>query len=129
MILSEDGWIKLHRKVIRSSVFDNEKCLKIWIWCLCKASHKEKIVLLGRQKISLKKGEFIMGGITAEETLKIARSTIYYWLSFLEAEGMVDIKKTNKYTVVTILNWDEYQEVDIKSTSNRHKQEREERKE
>lgn len=50
-----------------------------------------------------------MGGIKAESILKIARTTIYYWLEFLASEGMVDIKKTNKYTVITILNWGEYQ--------------------
>lgn len=59
-----------------------------------------------------------MGGIKAEETLRIARTTIYYWLNFLKDEGMIDIKKTNKYTIITIQNWDEYQNVDIKKTSN-----------
>lgn len=114
------SWIKLHRKLIDSLVFQNEKCLKVWIWCLCKAGYKEKEVLFGKKKIELKRGQFIMGGFTAEETLHIARTTIYYWLDFLEKEGMVDIKKTNKYTVITIRNWDAYQEVDNKRTSKKH---------
>lgn len=113
-------WIKLHRKIVDSLVFHNEKCLKIWLWCLCKAGYTKKTIVVGKQKVLLKKGEFVMGGFTAEETLNIARTTIYYWLDFLKREGMVDIKKTNKYTVITILNWDEYQELDIKWTSNRH---------
>jgi len=113
-----EGWFKWHRKLLNSLVFQNEKCLKIWLWCLCKATHKENTTMVGKQKITLKKGEFIMGGFTAKETLRIARTTIYYWLDFLKQEGMVDIKKTNKYTIITILNWDEYQQLDIKKTSN-----------
>ena len=116
--MADESWIKLYRKLTESLVFSNEKCLKIWIWCLCKAGYVDKEIIFGRQKIKLKKGQFIMGGIKAEETLRIARTTIYYWLNFLKDEGMIDIKKTNKYTIITIQNWDEYQNVDIKKTSN-----------
>jgi len=111
-------WFKLYRKITDSLIFQNEKGLKIWVWCLCKAGYQEKEIIIGRQKIHLDKGQFLIGGIKAEETLKIARTTIYYWLKFLQDEKMVDIKKTNKYTVITILNWEQYQGVDIKSTSN-----------
>jgi hypothetical protein len=116
--VADETWIKLYRKLTDSLVFSNEKCLKIWIWCLCKSGYIDKEIVFGRQKIKLKKGQFIMGGIKAEETLRIARTTIYYWLNFLKDEGMIDIKKTNKYTIITIQNWDEYQNVDIKKTSN-----------
>lgn len=68
-----------------------------------------------------------MGGIKAESVLKIARSTIYRWLTFMEQEGMLDIKKTTKYTIITIPNWESYQEgghqKNIKRTSKEHKQE------
>ena len=112
------GWIKLHRKITESIVFKNEKCLKIWIWCLTRADHKPTVALIGRQRIELNKGQFIMGGIKTEQILDIARTTIYYWIDFLCKEGMIDIKKTNKYTIITIKNWDRYQVVDIKKTSN-----------
>ncbi len=113
-----NGWIKLHRKIIDSVVFKNEKCLKIWIWILSKANHKQNETIIGRQKITIKTGQFIMGGIKAEQVLDIARKTIYYWLDFMEREGMIAIKKTNKYTIITIPNWDKYQEVANKCPSN-----------
>ena len=114
----DNGWIKLHRKLLENPIFDSEKGLKIWIWCTLKANHKDNFVIFGRKKLLVKKGQFIMGGIKAEEVLKIARTTIYYWIDFLQKEGMIDIKKTNKYTIITIQNWDKYQDVDIKKTSN-----------
>jgi hypothetical protein len=114
----QNGWVKLHRKLLDSLIFSSEKGLKIWIWCLMRAGHKNNKFLLGRQRINLKSGQFIMGGKKTEEELEIARTTIYYWIDFLMREGMIDIKKTNKYTIITIKNWDKYQQVDIKSTSN-----------
>lgn len=49
-----EGWIKLHRKLISSNVFDNEKVLKVWIWCLMKATHKEEKPIIGTQIVRLK---------------------------------------------------------------------------
>lgn len=116
------GWIKLYRKLLESPVFDSEKGLKIWVWCLLKANHRDKVIFIGRQRLLVKKGSFIMGGHNAQEILKIARSTIFHWLHILEREGMVSIKKTNKYTVVTIPKWNDYQDdwqqMDINSTTN-----------
>ena len=112
------GWFKTHRKIIDSVVFQSDKCLKIWIWCLAKTNHCENLSLIGRQKVRVRRGQFIMGSLTAEEKLRMAKSTIWYWLNFLEKEGMIGIKKTNKYSIITIKNWDKYQDVGNKSESN-----------
>lgn len=110
----ENGWIKLHRKLLGNIIFTNEKGLKIWIWCLLKANHKENFVFVGRQKITIKIGEFIMGLKKAREEIDLAMTTIHYWLGILEREGFVELKKTNKYTVVKVKNWEKYQGVENK---------------
>lgn len=109
--MGNNGWIKLHRKIEDSVVFSNEKGLKIWIWCLLRAGHKEKSIFIGRNKITLFPGQFVSGSNTMEEELNLGRSTVWYWLSILEKEGQVRIKTTNKYSIITIPNWDKYQEV------------------
>lgn len=103
------GWIKLHRKLTESLIFGNEKGLKVWVWCLLKANHSERQVLIGRTKVTVKKGQFIMGSKTAKEELNLAKATLWYWLNFLEEEGQVRLSRTAKYTVVTIPKWEEYQ--------------------
>lgn len=103
------GWIKLHRKLLQSLIFGNEKGLKVWLWCLLKATHTKYDVLIGRTKVTLQAGQFIMGSNKAVDELKLARSTIWYWLSLLEKEGQVVLQKNARYTVVTLLNWEEYQ--------------------
>jgi hypothetical protein len=115
-----EGWIKLHRKSIESIVFGNEKCWKIWCWCLLRAGHKDNTFLLGREKINIKTGQFVMGLKKTSEEINLAVSTIHYWLKFLEDEGMVELKKTNKYTIITILNWGKYQLLELKKNSNQN---------
>jgi len=114
----KNGWIKLYRKIIDSVVFRNEKCLKIWIWCLSRAGHQENCILLGREKITLKQGQFVMGLNKSSEVLDLAKTTIKYWLDFLEKEDKVELKKTTKYTIITIRNWDNFQEVEHKRNTN-----------
>jgi hypothetical protein len=111
------GYVKLYRKLLDSVIWDNEKALKIWIWCLLKANHKDKIVLLGRQRISIKSGEFVFGSLKAKNELKMAISTIWYYLNFFKTESQVEIKATNKYSIITILNWKSYQGIENKLES------------
>ena len=106
------GWISIHRKIINNPIFDNPVALKIWIWCLIKAAREETTILLGRQKIKLKTGQFIFGSITACEQLKMSKSTIHYWLEFLKVERYIERKTTNKYSIITILNYSKYQNVE-----------------
>ena len=59
--------------------------------------------------------------------LKPVAITLYRWLDSLSKTQMLHIKKCNKYSIITINNWDIYQgpahQVHIKCTSNVHKQE------
>lgn len=116
----KNGYVCLWRKSLNSLVFGNEKCWKIWCWCLMRANFKENTFLLGRKKITIKPGQFVMGLKKSKEELDLAVSTIHYWLSFLEDEEMVELKKTNKYTIITIKNWKDYQGVELKKNSNQN---------
>lgn len=59
-----------------------------------------------------------MGSLKESEFLQIAKSTLWFWLEFLEREGQVELKKTSKYTLVKVKNWEKYQGVVLKSDSN-----------
>jgi hypothetical protein len=103
------NWLKLNRSILTSDVFDNPKLLKVWIWCLCKASHKERDQLVGRQSEHLKEGQFIFGRKVASAELDMPESTVYRYITQLKQMGNINIKTNNKYSVVTVKNWRFYQ--------------------
>ena len=111
------GWIKLHRQLLNNHIFQNEKLLKIWIWCLIKATHKERMQIVGRQKVRLEEGQFVTGRNAAAAELGMAPSTAWDYLKLLESEECITIKSNNKFSVVSIVNWDFYQDEDEKSDS------------
>lgn len=124
------GYIKLYRKTMDSAIWDDPYYLKLWLYCLMKATHKEHTQLVGNQLITLQPGEFVTGRMVLSDELNKGmkpsnkQSEISWWryLNNLAKWEMLNIKKTNKYSVVSIVKWDEYQEseqqVNNKCTSN-----------
>jgi len=107
--LNDAGWIKLHRSITDSFVFDNPDRLKFWLWCLCKASHKDRKQTVGLQEIQLTKGQFVFGRKKASTELSMDESKIYRLLKTFEKREKVEVKSNNKYSLVTVVNWSFYQ--------------------
>jgi hypothetical protein len=123
------GYVKVYRKMMCNPIWQDPYYLKIWMYCLMKASHKTHDQLVGNTIITLQPGEFVTGRNSLSDDLnkgvkpKMKLNEVSWWryLNNLEKWGMLHIKKTNKYSVVSILKWEEYQESEqqlhIKSTT------------
>ena len=109
------GWIKLHRKLLDSAVFKNAELLKVWLWCLCKASHKGYETMVGNQVVQLQEGQFVFGRKAAAAELDINESKIYRYINLLKDLEMLNIKTNNKFSVVTVEKWAFYQFDDTES--------------
>ena len=111
------GYIKLYRKITNSFVWSNSDMFKLWCLCLMKASHDGRKILFNGQEIELNSGEFVTGrdAITKElnEGVNVAHQvnsgTAWRWLKKFEKEQMLNIKSTTKYSVISIINWNDYQ--------------------
>ena len=120
-----EGYFKVYRKITESSIFAHPVALKIWIWCLAKASYKDRFATLkvgrGETIVSIKAGQFLFGRFKAEEELGIDGSTIYKWINrFASAEfDMITIESNNQYSVITICNWVDYQEVESEEVTSK----------
>lgn len=105
----ENGYIKLYRKLLDNPVFQNERLLKVFIWCLLKASYKEHEQLLGLQTIRLKPGQFIYGRLKAAQEVRLKPSTMNDQMKALKKLQIIDIKPNNKFSIVSVINWGVYQ--------------------
>lgn len=114
----DEGYFKLYRKILDSQIFAHQTGLKIWIWCLAKANHKKKSfpIKLGKGEsiVTVSVGQFLFGRLKAEEELNIDGSAIYRWMKKLEEMEMISIESNSHYSVVTILNWEDYQQQIVK---------------
>lgn len=119
-----NGWIKLHRKLLDNPVvMKDSDYLAVWIYLLLNASHTEYPVLFGGKKISLKAGQLITGRKSIASTLGISESKVRRILDLFEIDQQIDRQRSNKNSLVSILNWDKYQifdqQIDQQATNNR----------
>jgi uncharacterized phage protein (TIGR02220 family) len=118
----------------------NHKLWAFWTWCLLKASHKDIKITVGYQDIELKTGQFIFGRKRASSELNMTEREIRTCLKHLIFCEKMTIKTTNRFSIISIINWGIYQQSDFQTdqqndqqvTSNRpasdHKQECKEQK-
>lgn len=108
-----DGWIKLHRQIIDSRCFANEGLFKVWMWCLLKANHKTNWIPIktgrGESEVEVKEGQFIFGRKSAAKKLKMKPETVRSRMNKLKSIGNITMQSTTHYTIVSIVNWDTYQ--------------------
>ena len=127
-----EGWVKLHRKFIDSPVFQSRDShlVQLFLYCLLKANWKDKEAVLGNEVLLIKRGQFITGRKQLVRDLTALRrenspmwqkmETLYRRKLFiLEKLHFLTISPTNKYSIVTICNYEKYQANDQQMTNNR----------
>lgn len=83
-----------------------------------KATHKEVRQMVGYQEVTLTPGQFIFGRIKAAKETNLSEKKIRTCLDKLKNMQNLTIKTASKYSIITIVNWEEYQsETAIKSAS------------
>lgn len=103
------GWIKLYRTAVDHGWLQDHKRWAVWSYCLLKATHKAHTQDIGRQKVSLLPGQFVFGRFEAARDLKMKPATVYKIMKWLEHAQNINIKSSSKFSLVTIVNWDHYQ--------------------
>ena len=115
----EQGWISLHRKMKDKGFYRKSEYVHLWIHLLLSANHEEKEFLWNGKIIKIQRGQFITGRNSLEKETGIDSSKIQRALELFENEHQIEQQKTNKYRLITILNWESYQKVNSKVNSKR----------
>jgi hypothetical protein len=104
------GYVKLWRKSLDSGLVQNAEAWQLMTWCLLKASHRPHKQLVGKQVVELKPGQLVFGRHAAAKELCSTERKIRTSLDLLKNMDFLTIKATSKYSVITIVNWDTYQQ-------------------
>lgn len=119
-----DGWVKLFRVSLKSSSFCDPFIWQVWCWCLLKAQHVQQQFPFNGSDCVLQPGQFITGRDSAlrdmnPRKLKHGLTAQRYRtaLSYLKSTNRITTKTTNKFTIITILNWSTYQKSTNKLTN------------
>ena len=114
-----NGWIKLHRKILKNPICTKPTWAWLWVVLLLLANHEEgDSFIWNGQIMKLNKGQFVTGRKKLKELTGIPESTIERALTHFEKIGQqIEQQKTTKYRLITILNWNDYQKTDNRRTT------------
>lgn len=106
-----NGWIKLHRKTMDSTVWKNPETVMVWVWCLMKATHEEFKFSFNGDDITIKSGQFITGRYKALEELPgISEQKWRTCIKYLVNTQRLTSESTNQFTLISVKNWSKYQD-------------------
>lgn len=106
-----EGWIKTYRSLLDNPIIMKDKdYLATWIYLLLNATHSKYDALFNGKRITLNNGQLITGRKSISEKLKIDESKVQRILKSFENEQQIEQQTGTRNRLVTILNWDKYQE-------------------
>ena len=107
-----EGWISIHRKIKESSWYKDSEYVHLWIHLLLSAAYKDMDVKLikSNKVVHLKRGQLIVSRSTLADAVHINENKIYRILKCFENEQQIEQQKNSHYTLITILNYDYYQQ-------------------
>ena len=121
----DNGWIKLHRQSLQSSVWENPNTWMVWCWCLMRANHEPHKFPFNGDDIEIESGQFITGQFQAVAELNpkkhkfgITANKYRAITAYLVKTKRIALKTTNKFSLITVLNWHKFQN-DHKQTTNK----------
>jgi len=116
------GHIKIFRKIIDSPIGQDSKLLSVAIYLILKANWKDKETNFERKCMYIKRGQAIIGTVDLATKLRLSRATTRSTIKKLSDLGFLTTEPTNKFTIVTICNYDSYQDEESQTNQQTNQQ-------
>lgn len=107
------GFITLHRRLLDWEWYSDINTKTLFIHCLLKANWEDK----NWQGVNVKRGSFITSNQSLSAETKLTIQQIRTSIFKLTKTNEINIQTTNKYTLLTIVKYDDYQNLEIKPTN------------
>jgi hypothetical protein len=104
--MNNQGWIKIHRKILSWEWYLDINTSRLFIHLLLVANHEKA----RWQGIDILPGQCVTGRMSLSKQTGLSEQQTRSALNKLKSTNEITIKTTNKYSVITILNWKVYQQ-------------------
>lgn len=104
------GWIKIHRDLIEHWLAQDMEKLGRWIDLLMIANYEDAKVLVGKTLHPLQRGQMVVSCSYLANRWNCSKSTVSEFLNLLESDNMITRVVERKTTILTICNYESYQQ-------------------
>lgn len=107
------GWIAIDRRITEHWIWQDAKMCQRWIDLLLLASYEDKMIKYKWDRIMLKRGQVIFTARWLMGRWQTNYATITNLFNALKEDEMVKIQVFTKYSILTIVNYDDYQNTEV----------------
>lgn len=100
-----DGWIKIHRKLLDWEWYDDGNAVRVFLHLLLTANFEPK----KWHGITIERGQLATSVVNLASQVHLTSKQIRIVLEKLKNTNEIDIQTTNKYTLITICKYADYQ--------------------
>jgi len=110
--MNQKGWISLHRKIQNCWFWDDKPYdrARAWIDLLLLANHEDKKICFDGKPLTIQRGQYLTSILKLSDRWGWSRNKTKRFLAVLEEEQMITTDRTNKRTVINIVNYGVYQD-------------------
>ena len=112
------GWIKIYREIAQHWIYQDAEKFKWWIDLLFMAAHEDYKTLINGNLISLKRGQLSVSLSFLASRWGRSKEKVLNFLKLLESDNMITRNSDRKSTIITICNYESYQDVSEQSPTN-----------
>jgi len=105
-----NGWIRLDRAIQDNFLWQEPEALKLWLYLLMAASLTDKATVFNGKMLNIKRGDLVFGLHAASSRLGISVRRLRKYLDWFESDHMIDKQTTNKFSIISITNYSQYQD-------------------
>jgi hypothetical protein len=114
--MSLNGWISLHRSLLDNWVSQEPECLAVWIRFLLEANHSDTKKIFNGALVEIPRGSLIFGLEAFSAKSGVTIQKLRRFLKLFEQDGMINRQRTNKYSIISITNYDSFQDTNRQET-------------
>ena len=103
------GFALLHRKIMDVPFYKDAEAAHLWVHLLLRANHEQTLVYTDVGDVICERGEFITGRNTLAMETGLTADRVKSLLRKFQNLGMITTKSNNRFTVLKVVKYDEYQ--------------------
>lgn len=108
-----ENWIKLHRQILNWEWYSDTNTFRVFMHCLLMAQRDD----YKYRGVQLKAGQFTTGIFEMADILGLSAQQVRTALKKLEKSGEINKQSTSRYSIITVKNWNVYQQVNKQITN------------
>jgi hypothetical protein len=105
------GWIKIYREITKHWIFQDAEKFKWWIDMIFLASYEDNRTVIGNKIVEVKRGQFLGSLSFFIKRWGVSKERVINFLRLLQSDGMINKESDKNVTLITICNYESYQDV------------------